>query len=114
MSENLSENMLTCILPPEQMAEVLAAESDDGDPANTSLSKLAVSAALDRWSQTLFLVLADRSIAIVPLSTFRANPVLAPDFSCLELDDHGHTIRFGEYEAATDAALGCAVFSEST
>jgi hypothetical protein len=23
----------------------------------------------------------------------------------LDLDDHGHTIRFGEYEAATDAIL---------
>ena len=112
MSENLAENMmLTCILPPEQMAELAELGAKRETSARlTLLSELAISAAIDVWSQNLFLVMADRSTAIVPLSAFRKSPVTEIDFSRPRLNDWGHTIVFGEYEAAMDAVLEHAVF----
>ena len=42
----------------------------------------------------------------VPWSMFKpSGDGVHPDFSRLSLTDHGHTIRLGEYEAASDAIL---------
>jgi hypothetical protein len=42
----------------------------------------------------------------VPLSFFApSGDGTAPDFSKVRLDDYGHTVCFGDYEAATDAII---------
>ena len=41
----------------------------------------------------------------VPLSIFRPSGTSKPDFRRIELDDYGHTVRFGEYEASADFIL---------
>ena len=41
----------------------------------------------------------------VPLSIFRPSGTSKPEFRRFELDDYGHTVRFGEYEASAHFIL---------
>ncbi len=86
-----------CILPREQMVEALAAP-----PAQARI--LVIVGVHD--GEMLTLVRADGVRATIPLSAFRpSGDGTAPDFNRFELDDYGHTIVFGDYEAAAGYAL---------
>lgn len=88
--------MQICVLPLDQLAEALASAPEVS-------RSLVIAAAHD--GETLAMVRADGVQVTVPLSAFRPSGTTSPDFGRLELDDHGQTIRFGEYEAAVDFAL---------
>lgn len=91
------------ILPRDQLVEVLSLSPED-DVGSLRTAQLIIAAAHD--GEMLTMICADGSRATVPLSVFRpSGDGTAPDFSRFELDDHGHTIVFGEYEAAADYAL---------
>ena len=85
-------------LPPDQLAEVLSAREDQA-------RELFIGGAVDPESGTLALVRGDLDRVIVPLSIFRPSGTSKPDFRRFELDDHGHAIRFGGYEAAAEFVL---------
>ncbi len=91
--------MQVCVLPLDQLTELLKPE----EPGNTPRHMLVIAAAHD--GETLTMIRADGASTTVPLSVFSPSGCTVPDFSSLGLDDHGHTIRFGEYEAAADFAL---------
>ena len=90
--------MLECCLPQDQMVEVLFSPESGKD-------KLAVAAALTDLGRCLVLILANGKRFRVPLTVFTGNPVAVPNFNSLELDDYGHTVRFGTYEADVEFAL---------
>lgn len=87
-----------CLLPKKQMIEILFLQDGTRD-------KRAIAGMVDKKNQRLYLVLGGRGTASIPLSVFKKNAICTPDFGCLDLDDYGYTIRFGEYEASTDFAL---------
>ncbi len=43
-------------------------------------------------------VFSDRTVASMEFSEFTPNPTATPDFSDLEIIDHGLTLRLGSYE----------------
>lgn len=90
--------MLTSELSMDEIADVLMA-------TDATKSKLAIHAILDQWSRTLFLIMADRTIIIIPLIVFIQNPIYTPNFENIKLIDYGQTIKFGEYESAIDYIL---------
>lgn len=90
--------MITCALAPKQAAVV--------SQLNDEMSCCyAVALAVDMWSKTMFISLADRRVAVVPLSVFQPSGTTAPDFKRPSLKDYGQTIRFGKYEADVLLAL---------
>lgn len=91
--------MQICVLPLDQLAEVLSPPEASDTPSRM----LVIAAAHD--GETLTMIRADGASATIPLSAFRPSGTTAPDFARLELDDHGHTIRFGEYEATASYVL---------
>jgi len=94
----IGEAPLFKMLPYDQLADVLSA------PRETARD-LFVGGIVDAESNTLTLVRGNLEGISVPLAMFHASSVASPDFQRLELDDYGHTIRLGEYEAAADAIL---------
>ncbi len=86
------------LLPYDQLVEVLSASKEKA-------CDLFVGGIVDAESSTLTLVRGNLERISVPLSMFHASGVSHPNFRQFELDDYGHTIRFGEYEAAADAVL---------
>ncbi len=56
-------------------------------------------------SEFLVLVRGDLSTLVTPFASFAPSADAKPDFRKLAFDDHGHTVRLGRYEAATDAIL---------
>jgi hypothetical protein len=61
---------------------------------------------VDLKMKTLTLLRGDITAMVTPFSLFaRAGDGTAPDFTRLELTDHGRTIVLGGYEAAADAIL---------
>lgn len=86
------------MLPHDQLADVLTAPEDEA-------RDLFVGGIADVPSGTLALVRGNLEILSVPLTLFRPSGRTQPDFRRFELDDYGHTIRFGRYEAAADAVL---------
>ena len=66
---------------------------------------LFIGGLVDDRSQTLALVRGDFRRLAVPLSLFSPSGTTEPDFGRFEIDDHGQTLRFGEYEAAADFVL---------
>lgn len=60
-------------------------------------------ALLARIHQDVLIVLLSNMKHIkVPLTTFMNSALVTPDFDDLSIDDWGHTIVFGCYEAAVD------------
>jgi hypothetical protein len=85
------------LLPAKELAEVLRSK-DKQD--------LFIAGVLDPASETVTLWRGDFTSMLVPLSAFSASTLgLRPDFGRFRLTDYGHTLRFGEYEAAADAVL---------
>jgi DNA-binding Xre family transcriptional regulator len=94
----IGEARLFRTLPPDQLAEVLSASEDHA-------RELFIGGAVDPESGTLALVRGDLDRVFVPLSIFRPSGTSKPEFRRFELDDYGHTIRFGGYEAAAEFVL---------
>lgn len=61
---------------------------------------------VDEKTETVTLWRGDLSSFVVPFSAFgpTANGI-QPDWTRFSLTDYGHTLRFGDYEAASDAVL---------
>ena len=89
---------LLVTLPPDQLAEVLSAPTE-------RRRQLFISGLIHTKNQTLTLVRGDLRPLVVPLSLFTPSGTAKPDFSRFEMDDHGMTLRFGDYEAAADFVL---------
>lgn len=85
-----------CSVLNEELGEIIRSESR---------SKLAISMVVNGTSETLLLVMGDLKSIEVPLSVFKPNAVSAPDFSHPEIIDYGQTLKFGWYEASTEAVL---------
>jgi Helix-turn-helix domain len=61
---------------------------------------------VDKQAQIVTLWRGDLTPFIVPFSAFAATSNgLAPDWDRFTVTDYGHTLRFGDYEAAADAVL---------
>ncbi|MBI4580160.1 MAG: helix-turn-helix transcriptional regulator [Planctomycetes bacterium] len=85
-------------LPLDQLADVLCAPQEEA-------RDLFIGGAVDIESAALSLVRGNLERMSVPLNLFPPSGASRPSFRRFELDDYGHTIRFGEYEAAADAIL---------
>lgn len=68
-------------------------------------SKYIVSARVDIKENLLLFIRGNGAGAYVDLSFFTPTPKETPDFDHIEIIDHGQTVKFGNYEAATDAIL---------
>ena len=86
-------------LPRDQLTEVLSAPKDE-------VTSLFIGGIIDAEGGELALIRGDLEVVEIPLSIFRPSGVTAPDFSRFEVDDYGHTVRFGDYEASADFILG--------
>lgn len=85
------------LLPPDQLAEVLTA---------SHRADLFIAGVVQKEAEVLILFSGDLEPVLVPLSWFvggERSP--EPDFEQLSLEDYGHTVHFGEFEAAADAIL---------
>ena len=84
-------------LPPEELAEALSAENR---------SDLFIGGTVDSENAVVTLWRGDLRSLAVPFSTFiPSGDGVKPDFKAFSVTDYGHTVRLGEYEAATDAIL---------
>ena len=86
------------LLPPEELADVLLASREEA-------RDLFIGGAVDPVSQTLTLARGNLETIVVPLSMFRPSARTVPDHSKFGVENYGHTIRLGDYEAAADAIL---------
>ncbi|MEI8373249.1 MAG: helix-turn-helix domain-containing protein [Planctomycetota bacterium] len=86
------------LLPKDQLCEVLAGDSE-------AVRDLFVGGVIDTEFSLLMLVRGNFDPITVPLSVFRPSGTSKPDFHRFELDDYGHTVRFGEYEASSHFIL---------
>src|SRR5438045_3911465 len=81
----------------EEMAEVLSAPNAD---------ELFVGGAVDKKSKTVTVWRGNGKPLVVPMSSFRpSGGGVVADFDRFTVCDFGHTLRFGDYEAAADAVL---------
>ncbi|MGE3637374.1 MAG: helix-turn-helix domain-containing protein [Pirellulales bacterium] len=84
-------------LSSEELGEVLGAKNRED---------LFIGGSVDKDSQTVNLWRGTLDSIVVPFSAFPVSgDGTAPDFDDFEVIDYGQTIRFGEYEAASDAIL---------
>ena len=84
-------------LPPEELAEVLAADNKAG---------LFIGGVVDHDTETLTVWRGNLEIFAVPFAAFTSSgDGVMPDFFAFSITDYGHTVRLGAYEAATDALL---------
>jgi hypothetical protein len=87
------------LLPSEELLDVLSAPPREA-------AGLFIAGVVDIESQTLALTLGNLRTITVPLAMFRPSGMgVQPDFSRLSLTDYGHTVRFGDYEASSEAIL---------
>jgi DNA-binding Xre family transcriptional regulator len=80
-----------------ELGEALAAENR-GD--------LIIGGTVDKANKTVTLWRGNLRSLVVPFSAFpRSGDGIDPDFGVFSVTDCGHTVRFGDYEAAADAIL---------
>ena len=85
------------VLPCEQLVAVLLSDKK---------KDLFISGVIDEASETLTLWRGDMTFLVVPLSAFRPTCLgVYPDWNRFEITDFGQTLKFGEYQAASDAVL---------
>lgn len=84
------------LLEPEELADVLSAENR-GD--------LFVGGAVNADEQVLVLYRGSFDRLAVPLTWFRRESDVEPDFDNFAVLDYGQTIRFGPFEVSSDAIL---------
>lgn len=69
-----------------------------------SLSKIFMAGYVNKEIETLVLINRNWELVTIPLSFFtEKNGKIEPDFDKFSIIDYGHTIKLGEYEAASDA-----------
>lgn len=85
-------------LPLDELIEVLAASPEDR-------RDVFIGGVMCAEIGSLVLVRGNLEQRIVPLSIFRPSGRATPNFDNFELEDYGHTLRFGEYEATADVVL---------
>lgn len=84
-------------LSSEELGEVLVAENRDN---------LFIGGTVNPSSKTVTLWRGNLSSLTVPFSAFEpSGDGTKPDFSHFSVTDYGHTIKLGDYEAASDAIL---------
>ena len=85
------------LLPIEELREVLAS----GERAD-----LFVAGVVDPAAEVVVLYRGDLAPVVVPFAWFlRRGPAPRPNFRDFQVTDYGQTVRFGKYEASTDAIL---------
>lgn len=84
-------------LSPEELGEVLTADNREN---------LFIGGSVNREGETVTLWRGNLSSLTVPLSAFEpSGEGTEPDFRKFSITDYGHTVKFGDYEAAADAIL---------
>jgi hypothetical protein len=87
----------TKVLPLDEIKEVLTADHPED---------YFIGGVVDEEDRAVVLYRGNLERLVVPLAWFRqGRPSPKPDFEDFEVIDTGQTVRFGEYEAATDAIL---------
>ena len=87
------------LLPLEELLDVLSSSPREA-------AGLFIAAVADPQSQTLALTRGNLKTITVCWSMFKpSGDGVEPDFKRLRLTDYGHTVGFGDYEAASDAIL---------
>ena len=85
------------ILSAEELTEVLSVKNR---------SDLFIGGVVDLASETITLWRGDLTTLTVPFSAFPpSGDGISPDFHDFSVIDYGNTVRFGEYEASSDAIL---------
>jgi hypothetical protein len=85
-------------LPSEELVDVLLGPLEEA-------RDLFIGGSVDPMSETLTLTRGNLETVVVPLSMFRPSAKAMPDPTDFAVEDYGHTVRLGEYEAAADAIL---------
>ena len=88
-------SLLTAKLPKEEISNIL----------DEAKSQTAVSAMFSKQKRVLSLIMADDTIAIIPLLVLEQEQIIISDFNKIELVNHGQTVKLGEYEVAVDYIL---------
>lgn len=83
-------------LPPEQVTRVVSSD----EPRDR-----LVSGMVDREAGNLLVFRGDLEPVVAPLASFTPRAGEKPDFDDFEIIDAGNAVRFGNYEASTDAIL---------
>ena len=86
------------VLPSEELVDVLLGPREEA-------RDLFIGGSVDVMSETITLTRGNLETVVVPLSMFRPSGKACTDPSDLAIEDYGHTLRLGEYEAAADAIL---------
>jgi DNA-binding Xre family transcriptional regulator len=85
------------LLPTDELREVLASEVR---------ADLFVAGVVDAAAEVVVLYRGNLEPVIVPLAWFiRRNPSPRPNFRDFRITDYGQSVRFGKYEASSDAIL---------
>lgn len=84
------------LLPSEELAEVLSSEGR---------ADLFVGGAVNRVEGVVVFYRGSFDRLSVPLVWFERSSDVEPDFDDFEVTDFGQTVRFGDFEASTDAIL---------
>jgi len=84
-------------LPDNELLEVLGSSETARD--------LIIGGVAHPASELLALVRGNLQTILAPFSLFPPSTDAKPDFRKLAFEDHGQTIRLGDYEASTDAIL---------
>jgi len=85
------------MLPIEELREVLAYDRR---------TELFIAGMIDQAAELAVLYRGNLTPVVVPFAWFvRRNPTPRPNFRDFELTDYGQSVRFGDYEAATDLIL---------
>ena len=85
-------------LPYEALLEVMTLPAE-------SAGDLVIGGWSSLENELLILVRGDLRTVVAPFSMFARTPRARPDFRQLAIEDHGHTVRLGSYEASTDSIL---------
>lgn len=86
------------VLVPEEMEFVTALPLKDK-------IDLIISGYVDFTLHRVMLFRGDGTSLVVSMEFFTPRPKLGPDFDDFSIIDYGNGLKFGEYEAATDAVL---------
>jgi hypothetical protein len=85
------------MLPREELAEAVSAPN---------APDLIIGGVVDEGGDVIRFIKGDLESLVVPVSTFKAPPGgPEPNLAAMEFTDYGQTVKFGEFEAATDAIL---------
>ncbi|MBS0261449.1 MAG: helix-turn-helix domain-containing protein, partial [Planctomycetes bacterium] len=85
-------------LPFDQLVEILAGEAEES-------RDVFIGGVVNTQYRLLTLVRGNCESITVPLSMFRPSATTKPDFSRFRLADFGHSVCFGDYEAAAHFVL---------